>query len=102
VQIFTGALSSKDLDAQLKEQGEWSLEEFAVFLQSNQEDAAELAQYLAVNEIIDAVYDRRESRLVNRALYRDMAKEGSCKRCGGFFGIQSGRATCHFCGNPAD
>jgi hypothetical protein len=102
VQIFTGALSSKELDAQLKAQGEWSLKAFADFLQSNQEDAAELAQYLAVNQIIDAVYDRRGSRLVNRALYRDMAKEGSCKSCGGFFGIQSGRATCHFCGNTAD
>ena len=94
VQIFTGALSSKELGQELQKQGEWSLREFAEFLQSNQEDAAELAQYLAVNQIIDAAYDRREARLIDRALYRDMAKEGSCKSCGGYFGIQSGRATC--------
>ncbi len=99
VQFFTGAMSTKELGAELKTRGEWSLKEFADYLQTNQEDAAELAQYLAVNQIVDAVYDRREARLVDQALYRAMAKEGSCTRCGGFFGVQSGRATCHFCGD---
>tara|TARA_R110002096_G_scaffold292224_2_gene486610 strand:+ start:53748 stop:55979 length:2232 start_codon:yes stop_codon:yes gene_type:complete len=98
VGIFTGAVDTKELAKRIDEQGELTLPEFAHYLQSNVEDAAELAQYLAVNQIIDIVYDRRDSRLVSRKLYREIAKEGSCTRCGGFFGVQQGRATCHFCG----
>ncbi len=101
VQIFTGEFDVAKLGEFLIEKGELGLAEFADYLQSNQEDAAELAQYLAVNQIIDAVYDRRGSRLVSRQLYRDIAKVGSCQRCGGFFGVQQGQATCHFCGSPA-
>jgi hypothetical protein len=98
VRIFTGAFDVGELAKQIEERGEWSLKEFAAYLQTNQEDAAELAQYLAVNQIIDAVYDRRGSRLVNRRIYRDIAKEGSCRQCGGFFGVQQGKPSCHFCG----
>lgn len=98
VRIFAGTFDVGEISTQLADKGEWSLSEFADYLQSNQEDAAELAQYLAVNQIIDVVYDRRAGRLVNRSLYRDIAAEGSCHRCGGFFGVQQGRATCHYCG----
>jgi len=98
VRIFTGDFDTTELATLVGEQGEMSLPAFAEYLQCNLEDAAELAQYLAVNQIIDVVYDRSKSRLVSRRLYRDIAKEGSCTACGGFYGVQQGRATCHFCG----
>ncbi len=99
VQLFSGATDVKELEKALEKDGEWSLQAFAAYMQTNQEDAAEYAQYLVANQLIDAVYERRHSRLVSRALYRDIAQEQDCKNCGGYFGVFDGKALCHYCGH---
>ncbi len=101
IQLFFGEYKPVDIAKQLGAKGELSLDELAALLETNVEEAAEVARYLAGNDLVDGVFDRHGMRLVARAAYRTMAQEGSCNNCGGVLGVIAGQAACHYCGEPA-
>lgn len=96
-----GTLDVDVLKTALNDAGELSLDELARLLDAPFEEAAEVARHVSASGAIDAVYDRAGARLVQRALYRDMAKDGSCDACGGLVGVVDGQVTCPFCGQVA-
>lgn len=100
IRLFFGSYPPELIGKKVAAAGELSLDELAAVLQTTVEEAAEVARYLAGNDLIDAVFDRHGRRLVARAAYRDLAGEGACGNCGGVLGVIDGRAACHFCGTP--
>lgn len=86
----------------MADRGECSLVELSEYLKCSQEEASELSWYLVANQLIDAVYDRRHNRLVRRDLYRQIADEGDCNTCGGFYGVIASQLRCHYCGSGTD
>jgi len=100
IKLFFGSYRPELIGKKVAAAGEVSLDELAAMLQTTVEEAAEVARYLAGNDLVDAVFDRHGRRLVARAAYCDLAAEGACKNCGGVLGVIDGRAACHFCGTP--
>jgi hypothetical protein len=79
-----------------------SLVEIGELLQAPYQDSAELARYLAATRQLDAVYDRQATRLVSRAAFRGMARQGSCLRCGGLLRVGPSGLACQHCGEAAE
>ncbi|MBU1221971.1 hypothetical protein KKF34_05900 [Myxococcota bacterium] len=98
IKLHFGQISPQEFEKEVETKGEMSLSEVASWLDASEEEASDTVAYLAGNNIIDAVYDRRKNRLVHRKLYRSICTATECPMCGGIFGVIDGKTTCQYCG----
>jgi hypothetical protein len=89
------------LKAKLETNQQISLVEIGEILQAPYQESAELARYLAATGQLDAIYDRQATRLVSRAAYRGLARQGSCLSCGGLLRVGPSGLACQHCGEAA-
>lgn len=102
VRLHFGELPIASLEAELRQRGELPLTDLAAFLGCSLAEASAEAAYLTASNSVDAVYDRAGARLVSRALYRSLAREGACRSCGGLLSTAGGALACAFCGVRPD
>lgn len=98
VLLHFGLLDLAAFEQELKKNGELSLQQTAAWLECSPGEALSFLIHVTGNGVLDAVYERKRQRLVDRELYRKLAEDESCDACGGLYGIVNGRVACQYCG----
>lgn len=93
-----GVFKPTEIAKKLEADREVTISTLAGWLGCTEDEATDLAIYLVGNDQLDAIYDRRNARIVTREAFAELASSTSCQTCGGLRSEVAGEVICTFCG----